>query len=165
MTVTALALRSALRAHAAGVTVVTAAGPAGPAGVTVTSFTSVSAQPALISFALAETSSTWEQIRDCTRFGVQLLGAHQVEVAKLFASSGVDRFAPPTRWHLGPHGVPLLDDCLCWLICSPYHQAQLGDHHLVVVSVDEVVEGAPGDSLVHLHSCLRGVPSTDLTRI
>ncbi|MGV9251405.1 flavin reductase family protein [Streptomyces sp. NPDC003697] len=165
MTVTALALRSALRAHAAGVTVVTAAGPAGPAGVTVTSFTSVSARPALVSFALAETSSTWERIKDCTRFGVQLLGAHQVETAKLFASSGVDRFAPPTRWHPGPHGVPLLDDCLCWLICSPYQQARLGDHHLVVCSVDEVVEGEPGDSLVHLHSRLRGVPSTDLTRI
>lgn len=165
MTVTATDLRSALRAHASGVAVVTAVDAIGPAGVTITSLTSVSSRPALVSFALAETSSTWQRIKDCQWFGVQLLGAHQSAVAELFASPGADRFAPPTRWRTGPHGVPLLDDCLCWLICSPHHQIRLGDHQLVVCSVDEVLQGTPGDSLVHLHSRLRAVAPTDSVRI
>ncbi|WP_326596300.1 flavin reductase family protein [Streptomyces brevispora] len=149
-------LRSVLRAHAAGVAVLTAADEAGPVGVTVTSFTSVSANPALVSVTLAETSTTWARVKDCGRFGIQLLGAHQAETAMRFARPG-DRFAPPTAWHPGPHGVPLLDDCLSWLVCSPYEQLRLGDHHLLVGAVEYARHGTPGDSLVHLHRDLRPV--------
>ncbi|MFE7778555.1 flavin reductase family protein [Streptomyces sp. NPDC057445] len=159
MTVDAAALRSVLRAHASGVAVLTASGAAGPVGVTITSFTSVSARPALVSFLLAGTSNTWHRIADCDRFGVQLLGAHQADVAERFAAPGTDRFAPPTGWHHGPHGVPLLDDCLCWLVCSRYQQVALGDHHLVVGAVEHVRHGTPGDSLVHLHGSLQPVTS------
>ncbi|MEU6281107.1 flavin reductase family protein [Streptomyces sp. NPDC047028] len=165
MTVEATALRSVLRAHASGVTVLTARGPAGPAGVTITSFTSLSASPALVSFALAETSSTWELVQDARWFGVQLLGAHQADLAERFATRGADRFAPPTGWHHGPHGVPLLDDCLGWLVCAARERIRVGDHHLVVAAVEQVREGGPGDSLVHLHGRLRPVTSTTVSRI
>ncbi|WP_328690626.1 flavin reductase family protein [Streptomyces caniferus] len=157
-TVGARQLRTALRGHASGVAVLTAATPAGPAGVTITSFTSVSAEPALVSFALAETSSTWARIKDCHRFGIQLLGAAQREVAERFAAAGVDRFAPPTRWHTGPHGVPLLDDCAAWLVGTRHHQLELGDHQLIVCAVEHVRVGAVGDSLVHLHGGLHAAP-------
>jgi flavin reductase (DIM6/NTAB) family NADH-FMN oxidoreductase RutF len=165
VTVEATALRSVLRAHASGVAVLTAQGPAGPAGVTITSFTSLSAHPALVSFALADTSSTWALVRDAQWFGVQLLGAHQAELAERFAMRGADRFAPPTGWHPGPHGVPLLDGCLGWLVCARQHQVRVGDHHLVVAAVEHVREGAPGESLVHLHGRLRPVTSTTASRI
>ncbi len=147
-------------APAAGVAVLTAATPTGPAGVTITSFTSVSAEPALVSFALADSSSTWARVKDCRRFGVQLLGAAQRDVAERFAAVGVDRFAPPTRWHTGPHGVPLLDDCAAWLICAHHHQLRLGDHHLVVCSVERVRTGPAGDSLVHLYGGLHAAGGT-----
>ncbi|MEU5580584.1 flavin reductase family protein [Streptomyces huasconensis] len=159
-TVGAGELRTALRGHASGVAVLTAATPTGPAGVTITSFTSVSAEPALVSFALADSSSTWARVKDCRRFGVQLLGAAQRDVAERFAAVGVDRFAPPTRWHTGPHGVPLLDDCAAWLICARHHQLRLGDHHLVVCSVERVRTGPAGDSLVHLHGGLHAAGTT-----
>ena len=48
-------LRRTLRHQAAGVTILTVPGPA---GFTATSFTSVSLQPALVSFYLAATAST-----------------------------------------------------------------------------------------------------------
>jgi flavin reductase (DIM6/NTAB) family NADH-FMN oxidoreductase RutF len=165
VTVEATALRTVLRAHASGVAVLTAQGPAGPAGVTITSFTSLSARPALVSFALADTSSTWELIRDAQWFGVQLLGAHQADLAERFATRGADRFAPPTSWHLGPYGVPLLDDCLGWLVCARHDQLRVGDHHLVVAAVEHLREGEPGESLVHLHGRLRPVTSTTVSRI
>ena len=163
MTVEGVELRSLLRAHASGVAVLTAEGAAGPAGVTITSFTSISAQPALISFALAETSSTWTQIKDGKWFGVQLLGADQEGLARRFATPGVDRFAPPTSWRRGPQGVPLLDDCLCWLVCSRHRRLRLGDHHLVVGAVEHVEQGAPGDNLLHLHGRLQAPLSTAST--
>ena len=165
MTVDVTALRSVLRSHASGVAVLTASGADGqPVGVTVTSFMSISARPALVSFALAGTSNTWAVIKDCDWFGVQLLGGHQSEVAQRFATPGVDRFAPPTSWRPGSHGVPLLDDCLCWLLCCPYHRVKLGDHHLIVGAVEQVERGVPGDSLVHLHGILQPVTPVTLAR-
>ncbi|MEU1330637.1 flavin reductase family protein [Streptomyces sp. NPDC005865] len=159
-TVGAGELRAALRGHASGVAVLTAATPDGPAGVTITSFTSVSAEPALVSFALAGTSSTWARIKGCRRFGIQLLGAGQREVAERFAARGVDRFAPPTRWHTGPHGVPLLDDCVAWLVGARHRQLTLGDHELIVCVVEHVRIGAPGGGLVHLHGGLHAAPGS-----
>ncbi|MEU8690510.1 flavin reductase family protein [Streptomyces sp. NPDC048665] len=157
MTVEGRTLRSVLRAHASGVAVLTAPGADGPAGVTITSFTSVSANPALVSFCLADTSSTWARIRDSRWFGIQVIGADQADVAERFAAPGTDRFAAPTRWHTGPHGVPLLDDCLAWLVCSRREQFRIGDHHLVVGAVEHARSGAPGDALVHLRGQVRPV--------
>ncbi|WP_327070955.1 flavin reductase family protein [Kitasatospora sp. NBC_01250] len=154
-------LRSVLRSHAAGIVVLTAPGPV---GVTITSFTSISAEPALVSFALAETSSTWQQVRDSEWFGIQILSAEQRDLAQLFASKGADRFGPATRWRLGPHGVPLLDDCLSWLVCSRQDTLRIGDHHVVVAAVEHARQGAPGDSLVHLHGAMQPVPHPALVR-
>lgn len=163
-TVEGTALRTALRPYASGVAVLTAAGAAGPAGVTITSLTSISTEPALISFALADASSTWARIKDCQWFGIQILGGDQTETARRFATSGVDRFAPPTRWHTGPQGVPLLDDCLSWLVCSRYDLIRLGDHHVVVGAVEHTQAGSHGDGLVHLHGELQPVASVALTK-
>ncbi len=155
MNVDGAELRSVLRAHASGIAVLTAPGPT---GVTITSFTSVSADPPLVSFALAETSSTWRRIRTSEWFGIQILSAEQREVAQRFASPGADRFGPATRWRTGPHGVPLLDDCLCWLVCSRHDTLKIGDHHVVVARVEHTLAGAPGDSLVHVHGSMQSVP-------
>ncbi|MFF3850845.1 flavin reductase family protein [Streptomyces sp. NPDC002328] len=165
MTVDGTALRTALRPYASGVAVLTAMDSAGPAGVTITSLTSISTEPALISFALADTSSTWARVKDCHWFGVHVLAGDQAELAGRFAARGVDRFAPPTRWRTGPHGVPLLDDCLSWLVCSRYDRIRLGDHHLIVGAVtDAATDGSgKGDSLIHLHGAVRPVASAALT--
>ncbi|MGI5259353.1 flavin reductase family protein [Streptomyces angustmyceticus] len=165
MTVEPMALRSVLRAHTSGVAVLTAMGGTGPAGVTITSFTSVSARPALVSFALAETSSTWALVQHCDWFGVQLLGADQAELAERFAARGVDRFAPPTVWQSGPHGVPLLEGCLGWLVCARRQVMRVGDHHLVLAAVEYVRTGEPGAGLVHVHGRVRPVTATTASRM
>ncbi|MFG2196045.1 flavin reductase family protein [Streptomyces sp. NPDC048639] len=165
MTVDGTVLRTVLRSYASGVAVLTAATPTGPAGVTITSFTSISADPALVSFALADSSSTWARLQGSLWFGLHILGADQTETAERFAGRGVDRFAPPTRWSTGPHGVPLLDGCLARLVGFRYGQVRLGDHHLVICSVEHAETGAPGDSLVHLHGALLPAGSPSPARI
>ncbi len=162
MTVDGAVLRRVLRAHAAGVAALTAPGPI---GVTITSFTSISARPALVSFALADTSTTWRRLAAGACFGIQLLGADQADLAERFATPGVDRFAAPTRWHVGPRGVPLLDDCLCWLVCSWHGHFRLGDHHLVVGAVEHARAGAPGDGLVHVRGAIRPLDTSTQARI
>lgn len=139
------AFRAAFRRAAAGVAVVTARG-ARPVGFAATSVTSVSLHPHLLSFNIARRASSWPTLAGTTHVGVHLLGEDQREIAERFAHGGGDRFAPPTRWLLGPHGVPILDDVLVWMVCRVDARVPAGDHVLVVaeaVVAEQVRQGRP----------------------
>ncbi|MEV4559289.1 flavin reductase family protein [Kitasatospora sp. NPDC049285] len=137
-------LRRTLRRHASGVVVITVPGPA---GFTATSFTSVSLEPALVSFYLAEGASTAPAVRAAEAFTVHVLRREQEELARAFARSGTDRFAG-VPWSTGPHGTPLLDGAAAWLTARRVGLHQVGDHLLVVGEV--VAADAPGgDPLLH----------------
>ncbi|GAA2613119.1 flavin reductase family protein [Streptomyces axinellae] len=141
----AATLRRALRQHAAGVTVITVPGPA---GFTATSFTSVSLEPALVSFYLGLTASTVRAVRAAERFAVHVLGPGNESVAEGFARSGVDRFAD-VPWTPGPGGLPVLDAAPLWLTARTTLLREIGDHLLVVGEVeDSGGEGGP-TGLVH----------------
>jgi len=133
-------LRSVFRRHAAGVAVITAAGESGPVGFTATSLTSVSAEPALLSFGISTGASSWPAISRAEHVGVHILGEHQADLAATFARSGADRFGAPTSWYEGPEGVPVLDDVLVWLVCRVHTRVPAGDHRIVLA---EVVHGDP----------------------
>ncbi|WP_405935054.1 flavin reductase family protein [Streptomyces longwoodensis] len=133
--------RSVFRRHAAGVAVITASGDGGPVGFTATSLSSVSAEPPLVSFGIGTGASSWPTVSRAEYVGVHVLGEHQRELAATFARSGADRFGAPTSWHEGPHGVPVLDGVLAWLVCRVHARVPAGDHRLVLA---EVVLGDPG---------------------
>lgn len=124
--------RATMRNHPAGVVVITASVGGRPVGLTATSFTSVSLNPPLVSFYVADSSSTWPILRRAGEFGVQLLSEGQADVAARFASKGVDRFAAPTGWRPGPSGVPLLNGAAAHLVCERFDTRLIGDHWLVV---------------------------------
>ncbi|WP_371502287.1 flavin reductase family protein [Kitasatospora sp. NBC_00374] len=124
-------LRRTLRRHATGVTVITVPGPA---GFTATSFTSVSLEPALVSFCLSSTASAAPAVRAAEAFTVHLLHRDQEELARRFARSGIDRFAGAS-WRPGEHGAPLLDGVAAWLTARPVLFQPIGDHLLVVGEV------------------------------
>ncbi|MGW3017976.1 flavin reductase family protein [Streptomyces longwoodensis] len=132
--------RSVFRRHAAGVAVITASGDTGPVGFTATSLSSVSAEPPLVSFGIGTGASSWPAVSRAEYVGVHILGEHQRELAATFARSGADRFGAPTSWQDGPHGVPVLDDVLAWLVCRVHARVPAGDHRLVLA---EVVLGDP----------------------
>jgi flavin reductase (DIM6/NTAB) family NADH-FMN oxidoreductase RutF len=133
-------LRSVFRRHAAGVAVITAAAPNGPVGFTATSLSSVSAEPPMLSFGIGTGASSWPAVSRARHVGVHILGEHQQELAATFARSGADRFGPPTAWHEGPEGVPVLEGVLAWLVCRVVARVPAGDHRIVLA---EVVLGDP----------------------
>ncbi|MET9624125.1 MULTISPECIES: flavin reductase family protein [unclassified Streptomyces] len=132
-------LRSVFRQHAAGVAVVTAYGDR-PVGFTATSLNSVAAEPPLISFGVGTSSSSWPVVAEAEHIGVHILGEHQRELAATFARSGADRFGDPTRWSVGPEGVPVLDGVLAWLVCRVVARVPAGDHRIVIA---QAVAGDP----------------------
>ncbi|MDH6228356.1 flavin reductase (DIM6/NTAB) family NADH-FMN oxidoreductase RutF [Streptomyces sp. MJP52] len=142
-------LRSVFRRHAAGVAVITAGHRGRPHGFTATSLTSVSADPALVSFGISERSSCWPAVARAEYVGVHILGEHQAELAATFARSGADRFAPPTAWREGPGGVPLLDGVVAWLVCRPVARVPAGDHRIVVAEVTGGDPAGPGRPLLY----------------
>jgi len=129
--VDAHAFRTVLRRQASTVTVITAGG-ATPVGFTATSFTSVSLDPLLVSFCLGHASSSWPTVARAGHVAVHLLSYRQRGLARTFATSGIDRFAAPTRWGPGPYGVPILDDTPAWLVCRVVDRVTAGDHSVVL---------------------------------
>lgn len=136
--------RALLRRQAASVTVVTAAGDP-PAGFTATSFTSVSLRPPLVSFCLDRSSSSWPTVSRAQHVAVHVLAEDQQDVARTFATSGIDRFAAHSGWRYGPYGVPLLTGAVAWLLCQVTRRLPAGDHAIVLAEplVGGHGEGAP----------------------
>ncbi|MDP9819176.1 flavin reductase (DIM6/NTAB) family NADH-FMN oxidoreductase RutF [Spirilliplanes yamanashiensis] len=128
--------RALLRRHAAAVVVVTAPGAPGtpPAGFTATSFTSVSLDPPLVSFCLARSASAWPAVSTADVVAVHVLGREQEQVARTFATRGIDRFAAHGAWTAGPGGVPLLDGVLARLVCRVAQRVEAGDHTIVLAT-------------------------------
>ncbi|GAA2402607.1 flavin reductase family protein [Streptomyces glaucosporus] len=148
-------LRAVFRRHAAGVAVVTAHGRGRPMGFTATSLASVAAEPPLLSFNIATASSGRPAAAGAEHVGVHPLGEGRREPAETFARPGADRFAPPTRWRRGPHGVPVPEGVLARLVCGAVARVPAGDHRLVLA--EAVAGDVPGAGRPLLH---RGDAST-----
>ncbi|OON82565.1 flavin reductase family protein [Streptomyces tsukubensis] len=138
-------LRSTLRRHAAGVTVITVPGPA---GFTATSFTSVSLEPALVSFCLSLTASTAAAVEDAGHFAAHVLGPQNAALAAGFARSGVDRFTG-VDWSPHTEGPPILAGVPAWLVARVTLLRPVGDHLLVVGEVTDGGGNGEPTGLVH----------------
>jgi flavin reductase (DIM6/NTAB) family NADH-FMN oxidoreductase RutF len=98
--------KSAFREHPAGVAVVTAVFEGEPVALTATSVASVSAEPPLLMFSVSALSSSTPTILKADTVVVHLLSADQLEIAKLGATHGIDRFADRSLWSTFPTGEP-----------------------------------------------------------
>src|SRR5699024_4860616 len=89
---------TAFRNHPAGVALVTADPGDGPVAMTATSVCSVDANPPTIAFSASARSSSTPALLRSTQVVVHLLSANQLHLAKLGATSGIDRFADTSLW-------------------------------------------------------------------
>jgi flavin reductase (DIM6/NTAB) family NADH-FMN oxidoreductase RutF len=142
------AFRDLMAAVCAPVTIVTATGADRPHGATVSSFASLSLQPPLITIALDRRSALLARIGETGRFGVNLLGHGQADLAIRFAQRDTDRFAG-AEWH-PDHGLPRLHGTAGWLVCSVHSVVDGGDHALILGHVDAAAR-ADRPPLVYAH--------------
>jgi 3-hydroxy-9,10-secoandrosta-1,3,5(10)-triene-9,17-dione monooxygenase reductase component len=127
-------MREVLGHFVSGVTVVTAMGPDGPLGFTCQSFSSLSLDPPLVTFAPSRISTTWPKLRAAGRFCVNVLSEEQRDLSQQFARSGTDKFAGVT-WTLNPHGSPVLDGVVACIDSELWAEYDGGDHTVVVARV------------------------------
>jgi len=121
--------RDLMAAVCTPVTVVTTRDDDRPHGATVSSFGSLSLEPPLITIAFDHRSAMLAHIQAVGKFGMNLLGHNQDELAMLFAQRDADRFAD-TAWH-HDHELPRLDGAAGWLVCELYDSVAGGDHQLL----------------------------------
>jgi flavin reductase (DIM6/NTAB) family NADH-FMN oxidoreductase RutF len=124
-------LRTCLGRFATGVAVVTFESDNGPRGITVNSFTSVSMSPPLVLVSVARAARSHDALRG-RAFCVNVLGAEQEPVARLFAGS--EQRSAQSVWHEGPI-APRLAGVLAHLECRPWRDYDGGDHTLFLGEV------------------------------
>lgn len=134
--------RQVLGQYPTGVTVITAMCADGqPNGMAVGSFTSVSLSPPLVAFFPDKSSTTWPKICPVGAFCVNVLGADQEDVCRLFATKGADRFAQ-LKWRPGQSGAPILEGAVAWIDCAIELVQDAGDHYIVIGRVRDLDLGA-----------------------
>jgi flavin reductase (DIM6/NTAB) family NADH-FMN oxidoreductase RutF len=135
--------KRAFRNHPAGVAVITADPGDGPVGLTATSVFSVSAEPPLFVFSISSTSSSAPALARADTVVVHLLGADQLAAARLFATSGVDRFADADSWSRLKTGEPFLHGTASWLRGRIISRMAAGNSTVIAV---HAIEAASDDS-------------------
>ena len=150
-TVTAEVFADIFREHPAGVAVVTADAGDGPVAMTVTSVSSVDVAPPILMFSVSGRSSSAPTIRAAQTVVVHLLDADDVEIAKLAATHGVDRFADTSSWSRLPTGEPRYHGTRAWIRGKTVSSMDAGDATIIAVEALEVgaAEGKSADPLVY----------------
>ena len=154
--------RRAMRIHPAGVTVITLDGPEGPVGFTASSPSSLSAEPALLSFNVGISSSSLGAVLEARTAVIHLLGEADQPLALRFAGPSRLRFADSTLWTRAETGEPLLHGGRARLRVALDRLIPAGDHVLVIARLlDAWFDDAPSDPLVIVDGALRPIPGHD----
>jgi len=125
-------LRNALAHFVTGVTVITSRDKSDrPIGVTANSFNSVSLDPPLILWSIANNALTHPSFIESKYFGVNILTASQVLLSNTFARQNADKFEG-VDWQDGSVGIPLIDNCAAQFECQTEHLYDGGDHTIIV---------------------------------
>ncbi|WP_167042290.1 flavin reductase family protein [Salinibacterium sp. ZJ454] len=143
--VTPDAFKSAFRNHAGGVAVITADIGDGPVGLTATSVISVSVEPPLVVFSVSELSSSTPTITQADTVVVHLLGADQLEIAKLCATSGIDRFADTSLWTRLQTGEPLFHSAHAWIRGKVVSTMAAGGSTVIAIQALQAMSPDPAD--------------------
>ncbi len=139
-TITADEFRHAFRAHPAGVAVVTAEAGNGPVAMTVSSVASVAIDPPTLMFSASGISSSTPTIRAADTVVVHLLSADDVDLAKLCAQKGSNRFGDDVDWDRLPTGEPYYPNATCWLRGRVVASVDAAGSTIIVV---EAIEAKP----------------------
>ncbi len=117
-----------------------------PAGMIVGTFQSLSLDPALVTFSIARTSTSWPKISRTGRFSVSLLADGQQPVCKALSSKAADKFSS-IPWARSEFGTPHILGSLGWIDCEIKSELDGGDHLLIIADVLHM-QAAEGEPLV-----------------
>jgi flavin reductase (DIM6/NTAB) family NADH-FMN oxidoreductase RutF len=140
-------LRQAFGIHPSGVVAVAAEVDGAPVGLAASSFTSVSLEPPLVSFSIANASKTWPTLRRAAHLGITVLAGHHGEVARRLAGPVACRF-DGAEIVVGQGGGITLADGLARFDATIYREVEAGDHTVVLLRLLAVEQADHSSPLV-----------------
>ena len=108
-----------------------------PVGLTINSFASVSLEPALLSWCLANESQLYADVAAVSRFSVNILAADQIELSNRMAGSGSHIFEADEIESING-GAPALKGALAQFDCHIHDKVEAGDHLMLIGGIDGV---------------------------
>jgi flavin reductase (DIM6/NTAB) family NADH-FMN oxidoreductase RutF len=142
-----VALRQAFGIFPTGVVAVAAQVDGELTGLAASSFTSVSLDPPLISFSIANTSKTWPTLRRARHVGVTVLADHHGPAARQLAGPVATRFQGLSVG-LSELGAVTLTDGLAQFDTTIYREVEAGDHTIVLLRLHALEHADTSSPLV-----------------
>ena len=141
----ASALREAFGVFPSGVVAVAAEVDGALVGLAASSFTSVSLDPPLVSFSVANTSKTWPDLRSAGHLGLTILADHHDTVCRQLAGPVEQRF-DDVPVAATAEGAVTVDGGLARFDCTIYREVEAGDHTIVLLRLHAVDHQAATDA-------------------
>ena len=127
--------RDVISHFASGVTVITAVNDGRAYGTTASAVTSLSLEPPMLLICMNKQSETGRAVAASRTFGVNILGANQIDLAERFAQKGGDKFSGIAVSE-GKWGEPLFDEALATLECRVAEETTGGTHYVFLAEVE-----------------------------
>ncbi|NNC11804.1 flavin reductase [Planctomonas sp. JC2975] len=147
---TSAAFKEAFRLHPAGIALITATTEEGPVGLTASSVASVGIDPPSLAFSVTRATGSAGGILSAPTHLVHLLDAQHVDLARVFAVSGTERFTAEQGWSYLPTGEPHLAEARVALRCRILQQTSVGSSVLVLAEVLDIHVGERGESVAYV---------------
>jgi flavin reductase (DIM6/NTAB) family NADH-FMN oxidoreductase RutF len=142
--------KDAMAHVATPVAVVTTENAGTPFGTTVSAFASLSMDPPMILVSLDRSSRLLAEVRHSKKFAVNVLGAHQEDVARRFAKKSDDKFSG-LAWRY-ERDLPQIDSAVGWIACTVSSFIDGGDHIVLLGRVYAVDHAEIAPLTYHLRS-------------
>jgi flavin reductase (DIM6/NTAB) family NADH-FMN oxidoreductase RutF len=130
-------------------------------GIAASSFTSISLDPALVSFSIAKASNTWPVLREAGQVGVSVLADHHDTLCRQLAGPAEKRFDGLVL-RTSPDGAVLLDEAVATFTCSLQQEVDAGDHLIVLLQVHAAEADSERSPLVFHRSGFQRLHRDDL---
>jgi len=151
------AFLEAFRRHGAGIAVVTLLKKDGsPTGFIASSLASLSANPPIASFNMAQTASSWSSLTVDTPVIIHMLSTTNLDLAHKMAGESDQRFTGD-HWEEGPGGLPILKNVHAWLSATIVAVTEVEFSAMVAARVTGGSMGAPATPLAYSEKDYRAV--------
>ncbi|MBN9427922.1 MAG: flavin reductase family protein [Burkholderiales bacterium] len=123
--------RRCLGQFATGVTVMTTRHEGQYVGMAVNSFAALSLEPPLVLWSIRRHSAMAPAFAQAGRFVVNVLASDQADVAELFATPGIDKFAV-AQWRKDADDDAILNCTIATMACELDRVLDGGDHLILI---------------------------------
>lgn len=159
--------RGIMRGHAGAVAVIAAGQPGQRTGLTATSVCSLSDSPPTVLVCVNHNASAYPIIREHQCFSINLLAAHQDDIASKFAGrtglQAEQRFTG-ANWITLETGAPILADALASLDCELVGEHDHGTHSIFIGRVRGAHEQS-ADPLLYFGGRFTALPSAQTSSV